>query len=195
MKSQDRRVFLNLNLQGSVWIKLKRVILLFRSGKQKQERQRGSTTKQRKSTKRAAEGRPRLPRSEADDTEIDFHHLLHHNVIICLPTRSAIRESKKSGGKKDDKKRKSAGGDKDRERERGGGNDSFKSREFIETSEDSSSDSDHKKSKAKRKKVWWEIWPDKLPSSCLSLHHPVVFTEHFCRKTKGKEVIYFEVHF
>uniref|UniRef100_A0A7N6BYQ9 FACT complex subunit SSRP1 n=1 Tax=Anabas testudineus TaxID=64144 RepID=A0A7N6BYQ9_ANATE len=58
-------------------------------------------------------------------------------------------ESKKSG-KKDEKKRKSAGGDKDRERS--GGNDSFKSREFIETSEESSSDSDHK-SKSKRKKV------------------------------------------
>uniref|UniRef100_A0AAQ6A5H9 FACT complex subunit SSRP1 n=1 Tax=Amphiprion ocellaris TaxID=80972 RepID=A0AAQ6A5H9_AMPOC len=58
--------------------------------------------------------------------------------------------SKKSGGKKDEKKRKSAGGDKDRER--GGGNDSFKSKEFIETSEESSSDSDHK-SKSKRKKV------------------------------------------
>uniref|UniRef100_A0A4W6DFK9 FACT complex subunit SSRP1 n=1 Tax=Lates calcarifer TaxID=8187 RepID=A0A4W6DFK9_LATCA len=63
---------------------------------------------------------------------------------------SSKKESKKSGGKKDEKKRKSAGGDKDRER--GGGNDSFKSREFIETSEESSSDSDHK-SKSKRKKV------------------------------------------
>uniref|UniRef100_A0A671V6Z8 FACT complex subunit SSRP1 n=1 Tax=Sparus aurata TaxID=8175 RepID=A0A671V6Z8_SPAAU len=58
------------------------------------------------------------------------------------------KESKKSGGKKDEKKRKSAGADKDKERS---GNDSFKSREFIETSE-SSSDSDHK-SKSKRKKV------------------------------------------
>uniref|UniRef100_A0A3B5B5Y3 FACT complex subunit SSRP1 n=1 Tax=Stegastes partitus TaxID=144197 RepID=A0A3B5B5Y3_9TELE len=65
-------------------------------------------------------------------------------------TSSSKKESKKSGGKKDDKKRKSAGGDKDRER--GGGNDSFKSKEFIETSEESSSDSDHK-SKSKRKKV------------------------------------------
>lgn len=63
---------------------------------------------------------------------------------------SPVRESKKSGGKKEEKKRKSAGGDKDKER--GGGNDSFKSREFIETSEESSSDSDHK-SKSKRKKV------------------------------------------
>uniref|UniRef100_A0A665T3A9 FACT complex subunit SSRP1 n=1 Tax=Echeneis naucrates TaxID=173247 RepID=A0A665T3A9_ECHNA len=63
---------------------------------------------------------------------------------------SSKKESKKSGGKKDEKKRKSAGGDKDRER--AGGNDSFKSREFIETSEESSSDSDHK-SKSKRKKV------------------------------------------
>ncbi|XP_019739925.1 FACT complex subunit SSRP1a isoform X2 [Hippocampus comes] len=60
------------------------------------------------------------------------------------------REAKKSAGKKDDKKRKSSGVDK--ERERGGGNESFKSREFIETSE-SSSDSDHKsKSKKKKKK-------------------------------------------
>ncbi|XP_061691307.1 FACT complex subunit SSRP1a isoform X2 [Syngnathoides biaculeatus] len=60
------------------------------------------------------------------------------------------KEAKKSGGKKDDKKRKSSGGDK--ERERGGGNESFKSKEFIETSE-SSSDSDNKsKSKKKRKK-------------------------------------------
>uniref|UniRef100_A0A3P8SVW9 FACT complex subunit SSRP1 n=1 Tax=Amphiprion percula TaxID=161767 RepID=A0A3P8SVW9_AMPPE len=65
-------------------------------------------------------------------------------------TSSSKKESKKSGGKKDEKKRKSAGGDKDRER--GGGNDSFKSKEFIETSEESSSDSDHK-SKSKRKKV------------------------------------------
>lgn len=54
-------------------------------------------------------------------------------------------------GKKEEKKRKSAGGDKDKER--GGGHDSFKSREFIETSEESSSDSDHKsKSKKKKKK-------------------------------------------
>lgn len=66
------------------------------------------------------------------------------------PDHSPIRESKKSGGKKEEKKRKSAGGDKDKDR--GGGNDSFKSREFIETSEESSSDSDHK-SKSKRKKV------------------------------------------
>uniref|UniRef100_A0AAX7SPT3 FACT complex subunit SSRP1 n=1 Tax=Astatotilapia calliptera TaxID=8154 RepID=A0AAX7SPT3_ASTCA len=61
---------------------------------------------------------------------------------------SLQQNNKKSGGKKDDKKRKSAGADKDKER---GGNDSFKSREFIETSEESSSDSDHK-SKSKRKK-------------------------------------------
>ncbi|KAM7000284.1 FACT complex subunit SSRP1a [Tautogolabrus adspersus] len=64
-------------------------------------------------------------------------------------TSTSKKESKKSGGKKEEKKRKSAGGDKDKER--GGGNDSFKSKEFIETSE-SSSDSDHK-SKSKRKKV------------------------------------------
>ncbi|XP_062282000.1 FACT complex subunit SSRP1a isoform X2 [Scomber scombrus] len=57
------------------------------------------------------------------------------------------KESKKSGGKKEEKKRKSAGGEKERERV---GNESFKSKEFIETSE-SSSDSDHK-SKSKRKK-------------------------------------------
>lgn len=66
-----------------------------------------------------------------------------------FPRPSNVRESKKSGGKKEEKKRKSAAGDKDKER--AGGNDSFKSREFIETSE-SSSDSDHK-SKSKRKKV------------------------------------------
>ncbi|XP_077434990.1 FACT complex subunit SSRP1a [Vanacampus margaritifer] len=60
------------------------------------------------------------------------------------------KEPKKSGGKKDDTKRKSSGGDK--ERERSGGSESFKSKEFIETSE-SSSDSDHKsKSKKKKKK-------------------------------------------
>ncbi|XP_074504855.1 FACT complex subunit SSRP1a [Sebastes fasciatus] len=68
-----------------------------------------------------------------------------------VATSSPKKESKKSGGKKEDKKRKSAGGDKDKERGGGGGNDSFKSREFIETSEDSDSDSDHK-SKSKRKK-------------------------------------------
>ncbi|XP_024139537.1 FACT complex subunit SSRP1a isoform X1 [Oryzias melastigma] len=62
-------------------------------------------------------------------------------------TTSTKKESKKSTSKKEEKKRKSAGGDKDKER---GGNDSFKSKEFIETSE-SSSDSDHK-SKSKRKK-------------------------------------------
>ncbi|KAM6952631.1 FACT complex subunit SSRP1a [Lycodopsis pacificus] len=71
---------------------------------------------------------------------------------------SPKKESKKSGGKKEEKKRKSAGGG-DKEKERGGGNDSFKSREFIETSEDSSSDTDRKsksksksKTKAKKKK-------------------------------------------
>ncbi|XP_031718731.1 FACT complex subunit SSRP1a isoform X1 [Anarrhichthys ocellatus] len=66
-------------------------------------------------------------------------------------TSSSKKESKKSGGKKEEKKRKSAGGG-DKEKERGGGNDSFKSREFIETSEDSSSDTDRKsKSKSKTK--------------------------------------------
>uniref|UniRef100_A0A8D3BC77 FACT complex subunit SSRP1 n=1 Tax=Scophthalmus maximus TaxID=52904 RepID=A0A8D3BC77_SCOMX len=66
---------------------------------------------------------------------------------------SQHKESKKSAGKKDEKKRKPAGGDKDKERGGGGGggaNDSFKSREFIPTSE-SSSDSDHK-SKSKKSK-------------------------------------------
>ncbi|MEQ2296387.1 FACT complex subunit ssrp1, partial [Ameca splendens] len=63
---------------------------------------------------------------------------------------SPRKEKRKSVGKKDEKKRKSSGGEKEKER---GGNDSFKSREFIETSEDSSSDSDHKsKSKKKKKK-------------------------------------------
>ncbi|XP_061899392.1 FACT complex subunit SSRP1-like [Entelurus aequoreus] len=62
------------------------------------------------------------------------------------------KEARKSGGKKEEKKRKSSGGDKERERSSGGGNESFKSKEFIETSE-SSSDSDHKsKSKKKKKK-------------------------------------------
>lgn len=69
------------------------------------------------------------------------------NFFLCL---LPVRESKKSGAKKEEKKRKPAGADKDKER--GGGNDSFKSREFIETSEESSSDSD-RKSKSKRKKV------------------------------------------
>ncbi|KAM9833515.1 FACT complex subunit SSRP1a [Syngnathus typhle] len=59
------------------------------------------------------------------------------------------REAKKSGGKREDKKSKSSGGDK--ERERSGGNESFKSKEFIETSE-SSSDSDHKSKSRKKKK-------------------------------------------
>lgn len=40
----------------------------------------------------------------------------------------------------------------DKDKERGGGNDSFKSREFIETSEESSSDSDHKSKSRKKKK-------------------------------------------
>ncbi|XP_058505810.1 FACT complex subunit SSRP1a [Solea solea] len=66
-------------------------------------------------------------------------------------TSTSKKESKKSAVKKETK-RKSAGGDKDKER--GGGNDSFKSREFIETSEESSSDSERKsktKSKTKNK--------------------------------------------
>lgn len=82
----------------------------------------------------------------------------------------SIRESKKSGGKKDEKKRKSAGGDKDRER--GGGNDSFKSREFIETSEESSSDSDHK-SKSKRKKVKPETIGS-YPTDCSMIHYQII---------------------
>ncbi|CAB1428516.1 unnamed protein product [Pleuronectes platessa] len=70
-------------------------------------------------------------------------------VGLGVSPSSSKKESKKSGGKKDEKKRKSTGGEK--EKERSGGNDSFKSREFIETSE--SSDSDNKsKSKSKRKK-------------------------------------------
>lgn len=65
-------------------------------------------------------------------------------------TSSPRKEKRKSAGKKDEKKRKSSGAEKEKER---GGNDSFKSREFIETSDDSSSDSDHKsKSKKKKKK-------------------------------------------
>uniref|UniRef100_A0AAQ5ZT25 FACT complex subunit SSRP1 n=1 Tax=Amphiprion ocellaris TaxID=80972 RepID=A0AAQ5ZT25_AMPOC len=72
------------------------------------------------------------------------------SVLLFCCHNPPFLKCKKSGGKKDEKKRKSAGGDKDRER--GGGNDSFKSKEFIETSEESSSDSDHK-SKSKRKKV------------------------------------------
>uniref|UniRef100_A0A8C6TIV0 FACT complex subunit SSRP1 n=1 Tax=Neogobius melanostomus TaxID=47308 RepID=A0A8C6TIV0_9GOBI len=58
------------------------------------------------------------------------------------------KKEKKKAGKKEERKRKSGGGEKERERS---GNDSFKSKEFIETSE-SSSESDHK-SKSKRKKV------------------------------------------
>lgn len=75
-------------------------------------------------------------------------HLVFNGAWVLTLHSSHIRESRKSVGKKEEKKRKSAGGDKDRER----GNDSFKSREFIETSEESSSDSD-RKSKSKRKKV------------------------------------------
>lgn len=64
------------------------------------------------------------------------------------------KKEKKKTIKQEDRKRKSAGGEKERER---GGNDSFKSKEFIETSEESSSDSERKsksksKSKSKRKK-------------------------------------------
>lgn len=62
---------------------------------------------------------------------------------------SSPKKEKKKAGKKEERKRKSGGGEKERERS---GNDSFKSKEFIETSE-SSSDSDHKsKSKPKKKK-------------------------------------------
>ncbi|XP_053735904.1 FACT complex subunit SSRP1a isoform X1 [Synchiropus splendidus] len=64
-------------------------------------------------------------------------------------TSSLSKKESKKSGKKEERKRKSAGGDKEKDR---GGNDSFKSKEFIETSE-SSSDSDHKaKSKKKRRK-------------------------------------------
>lgn len=76
-----------------------------------------------------------------------------------------VREIKKSASKKEEK-RKSAGGDKDKER--GGGNDSFKSREFIETSEESSSDSDHKsKSKKKKKKKVMIVRLQQKPSFVL----------------------------
>uniref|UniRef100_A0AAV2MJN5 FACT complex subunit SSRP1 n=1 Tax=Knipowitschia caucasica TaxID=637954 RepID=A0AAV2MJN5_KNICA len=64
---------------------------------------------------------------------------------------SSPKKEKKKAAKKEERKRKPGGGEKERERS---GNDSFKSKEFIETSE-SSSDSDHKsksKSKSKRKK-------------------------------------------
>uniref|UniRef100_A0A3P8VIM4 FACT complex subunit SSRP1 n=1 Tax=Cynoglossus semilaevis TaxID=244447 RepID=A0A3P8VIM4_CYNSE len=64
-------------------------------------------------------------------------------------TSSSKKDNKKSAVKKETK-RKSSGGDKDRDR--GGGNDSFKSKEFIETSE-SSSDSDRKSKSKKKKKV------------------------------------------
>ncbi|XP_035983005.1 FACT complex subunit SSRP1 isoform X1 [Fundulus heteroclitus] len=65
---------------------------------------------------------------------------------------SPRKEKKKSGGKKDEEKKRKSSGGGEKEKERGA-NDSFKSREFIETSEDSSSDSDHKsKSKKKKKK-------------------------------------------
>ncbi|XP_062249806.1 FACT complex subunit SSRP1a [Platichthys flesus] len=71
-------------------------------------------------------------------------------VGLGVSPSSSKKESKKSGGKKDEKKRKSTGGEK--EKERSGGNDSFKSREFIETSEDSSDSDNKSKSKSKRKK-------------------------------------------
>ncbi|XP_077588589.1 FACT complex subunit SSRP1a [Stigmatopora nigra] len=75
---------------------------------------------------------------------------------------------KKSAVQKDDRKRKSSVGDK--ERERGTGNESFKSKEFIETS-DSSSDSDHKsksRKKKKKKKEESEEEEDKAASSPAS---------------------------
>lgn len=96
------------------------------------------------------ECQPPFPKSKARNTDIFLGAPSLIYVQLLTPHHSPIRESKKSGGKKEEKKRKSAGGDKDKER--GGGNDSFKSREFIETSEESSSDSD-RKSKSKRKKV------------------------------------------
>lgn len=105
-------------------------------------------TRQSKSTKRVAEDRPLAPRSKRLYFQEEKKTNCLERSYISQPFHF-LRESKKSG-KKDEKKRKSAGGDKDRERS--GGNDSFKSREFIETSEESSSDSDHK-SKSKRKKV------------------------------------------
>nr|XP_033948789.1 FACT complex subunit SSRP1a isoform X3 [Pseudochaenichthys georgianus] len=68
-------------------------------------------------------------------------------AATAAASSSPKKENKKSGVKKEEKKRKSAGGDKEKDRSV---NDSFKSKEFIETSEDSS-DSD-KKSKSKKKK-------------------------------------------
>ncbi|KAG7281834.1 hypothetical protein CRUP_030344, partial [Coryphaenoides rupestris] len=72
---------------------------------------------------------------------------------------AAKKENKKKPAKKEEKKRKTAGGDKEKERSGGGGggggggNDSFKSKEFIETSEDSSSETERKsKSKSRRKR-------------------------------------------
>ncbi|CAL8302834.1 unnamed protein product [Arctogadus glacialis] len=75
---------------------------------------------------------------------------------------AAKKEAKKKPAKKEEKKRKSAGAEKEKERGGGGGgggggvggggNDSFKSKEFIETSEDSASETEGKsKSKSKSK--------------------------------------------
>ncbi|XP_075959265.1 FACT complex subunit SSRP1a [Anarhichas minor] len=95
-------------------------------------------------------------------------------AATAAATSSSKKESKKSGGKKEEKKRKSAGGG-DKEKERGGGNDSFKSREFIETSEDSSSDTDRKsksksktKSKTKKKKESDEEEEEAVPTPASS---------------------------
>lgn len=127
-----------------------------RNGKQRQERLSGSMIKQRKNTKRVVGEWPPAPRSKLQQKNFKSCFFLHGVFLTSRlkPPTFTFRESKKSVGKKDEKKRKSAVADKDRER--GGGNDSFKSREFIETSEESSSDSDRKsksKSKSKRKKV------------------------------------------
>uniref|UniRef100_A0A7N8YAQ7 FACT complex subunit SSRP1 n=1 Tax=Mastacembelus armatus TaxID=205130 RepID=A0A7N8YAQ7_9TELE len=98
-------------------------------------------------SRRAGEMWRQLSKEEKEVRQEYEKELRCQNVLIFS---LLLRESKKSGAKKDERKRKSAGGDKDRER--AGGNDSFKSREFIETSEESSSESD-RKSKSKRKKV------------------------------------------
>lgn len=107
--------------------------------------------KQRRSTKRAAGCPPPRQRSRRLLNGLFIYlFLVPARLELSDSFFALLRETKKSAGKKEEK-RKSAGGDKDKERV--GGNDSFKSREFIETSEESSSDSGRKgKSKKKKKK-------------------------------------------
>ena len=137
--------------------------------------------KQRRSTKRvgvasAWVSHPQAPRSKSYDTRDVFLCSLTQEVFkhMSMCHLHSFRESKKSGGKKDEKKRKSAGGEKEKERGGGGGNDSFKSREFIETSEESSSGSEHKsKSKSKRKKkVKLRSDGHQCPADCSRIHYP-----------------------